>query len=405
MDFSLSPEIESYRTRIRAFVEKHVMPLELDPANYDEGENIKDSVLEPMREKARAEGLWALQMPKARGGQGLSIAGMAATYEEMGRSIFGPVVFNCAAPDDGNMILLNKVGTEQQKKRWLQPIIDGKVRSAFVMTEPMPGGGSDPTVMLTRAERKGNDRWTISGHKWFSTGAGVAQHFIVIAKTSDDKRKGLTAFLFDRDQPGWEILRKIKIMGPEEHGGHCEVRFNGLEVPDENRLMEIGDGLKVTQIRLGTARLTHCMRWLGMAKRALEICTPYIKERVSFGVKLADHEGVQWMLGEAAMDIQIGRLLTMNAAWKLDQGDFARKEVSMAKVAVADVLHKAVDTAIQLMGAKGYSGDTKLEWMYRYARCARLVDGASEVHKMVLARNLMAEGMDFWTWGGGSTSR
>ena len=405
MDFSLSPEIESYRTRIRAFVEKHVLPLEMDPANYDEGENIKDSVLEPLREKARAEGLWALQMPKERGGQGLPITGMAATYEEMGRSIFGPVVFNCAAPDDGNMILLNKVGTEQQKKRWLQPIIDGKVRSAFVMTEPMPGGGSDPTVMLTRAERKGNDRWVISGHKWFSTGAGVAQHFIVIAKTSDDKRKGLTAFLFDRNQPGWEILRKIKIMGPEEHGGHCEVRFNALEVPDENRLMEIGDGLKVTQIRLGTARLTHCMRWLGMAKRALEICTPYIKERVSFGAKLADHEGVQWMLGEAAMDIQIGRLLTMNAAWKLDQGDFARKEVSMAKVAVADVLHKAVDTAIQLMGAKGYSGDTKLEWMYRYARCARLVDGASEVHKMVLARNLMAEGMDFWSWGGRSTSR
>lgn len=405
MDFSLSPEIESYRTRIRAFVEKHVMPLELDPANYDEGENINDAALEPLREKARAEGLWALQMPKERGGQGLSITGMAATYEEMGRSIFGPVVFNCAAPDDGNMLLLNKVGTEQQKKRWLQPIIDGKVRSAFIMTEPMPGGGSDPTVMLTRAERKGNDKWVIRGHKWFSTGAGVAQHFIVIAKTSDDKRKGLTAFLFDRDQPGWEILRKIKIMGPEEHGGHCEVRFDALEVSDENRLMEIGDGLKVTQIRLGTARLTHCMRWLGMAKRALEICTPYIKERVSFGAKLADHEGVQWMLGEAAMDIQIGRLLTMNAAWKLDQGDFARKEVSMAKVAVADVLHKAVDTAIQLMGAKGYSGDTKLEWMYRYARCARLVDGASEVHKMVLARNLMAEGMDFWTWGAGSTSR
>lgn len=399
MDFSLSPEIEDYRTRIRAFVDKHVMHLELDPANYDEGENIKDSVLEPLREKARAEGLWALQMPKERGGQGLSVAGMAATYEEMGRSIFGPVVFNCAAPDDGNMILLNKVGTEQQKKRWLQPIIDGKVRSAFIMTEPMPGGGSDPTAMRTRAERKGNDRWVIRGHKWFSTGAGVAQHFIVLAKTSDDPRKGLTAFLFDRDQPGWEILRKIKIMGPEEHGGHCEVRFDGLEVPDENRLMEIGDGLKVTQIRLGTARLTHCMRWLGMAKRALEICTPYIKERVSFGTTLAEHEGVQWMLGEAAMDIHIGRLLTMNAAWKLDQGDFARKEVSMAKVAVADVLHKAVDTAIQLMGAKGYSGDTKLEWMYRYARCARLVDGASEIHKMVLARNLLAEGMDFWTWG------
>lgn len=399
MDFNLSPEIEGYRTRIRAFVENNVMPLEIDASNYDEGENIKDEVLEPLRAKARGDGLWALGMPKERGGQGLPITGMAACYEEMGRSIFGPVAFNCAAPDDGNMILLNRVGTEAQKKRWLQPIIDGKVRSAFIMTEPMPGGGSDPTVMLTRAERKGNDRWIIRGHKWFSTGAGVAQHFIVLAKTSDDKRKGLTAFLFDRDQPGWEILRKIKIMGPEEHGGHCELRFDGLEVPDENRLMEVGDGLKVTQIRLGTARLTHCMRWLGMAKRALEICTPYIKERVSFGAKLADHEGVQWMLGEAAMDIHIGRLLTMHAAWKLDQGGFARKEVSMAKVAVADVLHKAIDTAIQLMGAKGYSGDTKLEWMYRYARCARLVDGASEVHKMVLARNLLAEGMDFWEWG------
>jgi acyl-CoA dehydrogenase len=399
MDFRLSPEIESYRTRIRAFVETHIMPVESDPKAYDEGENINEESLAPLRAKARADGLWALQMPKERGGQGLSVTGMAACYEEMGRSIFGPVCFNCQAPDDGNMILLNKVGTEDQKRRWLQPIIDGTARSAFVMTEPMPGGGSDPTVMRTTAERKGNDRWVIRGHKWFSTGAGVAEHFIVIARTSGDKRKGLSAFLFHRDQPGWKILRKIPIMGPEEHGGHCEISFDGLEVPDENRLMEVGDGLKVTQIRLGTARLTHCMRWLGMAKRALEICTPYIKERESFGVKLADHEGVQWMLGEAAMEIEIGRLLTMHAAWKLDQGDFARKEVSMAKVAVADVLHKAVDTAIQLMGAKGYSGDTPLEWMYRYARCARLVDGASEVHKMVLARNLIAEGMDFWQWG------
>ncbi|MFO0997949.1 MAG: acyl-CoA dehydrogenase family protein [Alphaproteobacteria bacterium] len=399
MDFRLSPEIETYRTRIRAFVETHIMPVERDPKAYDEGENITDEALEPIRAKAKAEGLWALQMPKARGGQGLPIIGMAACYEEMGRSIFGPVCFNCQAPDDGNMILLNKVGTEDQKRRWLQPIIDGTARSAFVMTEPMPGGGSDPTVMRTTAERKGNDRWIIRGHKWFSTGAGVAEHFIVVARTSTDKRKGLSAFMFHRDQPGWRILRKIPIMGPEEHGGHCELSFDGLEVPDENRLMEVGDGLKVTQIRLGTARLTHCMRWLGMAKRALEICTPYIKERESFGLKLSDHEGVQWMLGEAAMEIEIGRLLTMHAAWKLDQGDFARKEVSMAKVAVADVLHKAIDTAIQLMGAKGYSGDTPLEWMYRYARCARLVDGASEVHKMVLARNLMAEGMDFWSWG------
>ncbi|MGF1609682.1 MAG: acyl-CoA dehydrogenase family protein, partial [Kiloniellales bacterium] len=201
-----------------------------------------------------------------------------------------------------------------------------------------------------------------------------------------------------RGTPGFEIGRRIPIMGPEEHGGHCEIHIEGLEIPDADRLMEVGDGLKVTQIRLGTARLTHCMRWLGMAKRALEIAAPYVAERDSFGTKLAEHEGVQWMLGEAAMAIELGRLLTMKAACKLDAGDFARKEVAMAKVQVADTLHKAIDTAIQLMGARGYSKDTPLEWMYRYARQARLVDGASEVHKMVLARTYLAKGNDFWGW-------
>lgn len=397
MDFTLSPEIKEYRLRVRDFVSDHIRPVEANPANMDEHENIRDDVLAPLREKARQAGLWALQMPKERGGQGLSIVGMAACYEEMGRSIFGPVCFNSAAPDDGNMILLNRVGTEAQKERWLQPIIDGKVRSSFVMTEPMPGSGSDPSAMLTTATRKG-DSWIINGHKWFITGAGVAQHFILMAKTSDDPRKGLTAFLFDADQPGWEIKRRIPIMGPEEHGGHCEILFDGLEIKDENRLMDVGDGLKATQIRLGTARLTHCMRWTGMAKRALEECFEYIGERESFGSKLADHEGVQWMLGEAAMQIDIGRLLTMRAAAKLDSGDFARKEVSMAKIVVADALHKAIDTAIQLLGARGYSKDTPLEWMYRYARQARLVDGASETHKMVLARFLLNDGIDFWSW-------
>jgi acyl-CoA dehydrogenase len=397
MDFALTPEIEDLRQRCRAFVAEHVLPVERDRENYDEHENIALPVLEELRSKVKAAGLWAPQMPKTRGGQGLPVTGMAACYEEMGRSLFGPVVFNCAAPDDGNMLLLEKVASEPQKARWLQPIVEGRVRSAFVMTEPMPGAGSDPSAMRTRAEKKG-DRWLIHGHKWFITGAGLAEHFILIARTADDPRKGLTAFLFDADQPGWQIVRRIPIMGPEEHGGHCELKFDGLEIPDENRLMNVGDGLKVTQIRLGTARLTHCMRWLGLAKRALEIARAYVAERESFGAKLADHEGVQWLLGEAAMAIEIGRLLVMKAAWKLDQGDFARQEVSMAKIQVADTLHKAVDTALQLCGALGYSRDTPLEWMYRYARQARLVDGASEVHKMVLARAYMAEGTDFWDW-------
>ena len=397
MDFTLSPEIADYRHRIHAFVAEHILPLEGDAKNFDTHEMINLETLARLRAKAKEADLWAMQMPKQRGGQGIGLVGMAACYEEMARSPFGPVVFNCAAPDDGTMICLNKVLKEEQKDRWLQPIVDGTVRSAFAMTEPMPGAGSDPSAMRTTAERKGA-KWLIHGHKTFITGAEGARHFILIAKTSDDRRKGLTAFLFDADQPGWHIKRRIPIMGPEEHGGHCELVFNGLEIADENRLLGVGDGLKVTQIRLGTARLTHCMRWLGLAKRALEIASGYVAERKSFGITLAEHEGVQWMIGEAAKDIQIGRLLVMHAAWKLDQGDYARKEVSIAKIHVADTLHTAVDTAIQLCGAKGYSKDTLLEWMYRYARQARLVDGASEVHKMVLSRYLLNEGTDFWSW-------
>lgn len=398
MDFNLSPQAATLREKINAFVDQELIPLETDPASYDGHENINEPLLARMRAKAREQGIWSLQMPRERGGQGLGMADMAACYEEMNRSIFGPVVFNSAAPDDGNMMVLNKVATDAQKDRWLQPIINGDARSSFVMTEPAPGSGSDPGMMLTTARRKGND-WVLNGVKHFITGAGVAAHFIVIARTSDDSRKGLSAFLFHKDDPGWEIVRRIPIMGPEEHGGHCELRFTDMIIPDGNRLMEVGDGLKLTQIRLGPARLTHCMRWLGLAKRSLEIAGNYVSRRESFGIKLAEREGVQWLLGEAAMGIQVGRLLVMHAAWKLDQGDFARKEVSMAKVAVAGTLHQAVDTAIQLCGAHGYSKDTPLEWIYRYARQARLVDGASEVHKMVLSQRLLNEGNDFWKWG------
>ncbi len=398
MDFTLSPQADEYRQRIRASVADKVVPLESDPEAYDDHENIGEPHLSDLRAQARSEGLWSLQMPHNRGGGGLKVAEFAPCYEEMNRSIFGPVCFNSAAPDDGNMIVLNKVATEAQKDRWLQPIIDGDVRSAFVMTEPAPGAGSDPSMMRTTATKKG-DRYVINGHKWFITGAEVASHFILIAKTSDDPRKGLSAFLFHKDDPGWHIERKIPIMGPEEHGGHCELTFDGLEIPEENLLMNVGDGLKLTQIRLGTARLTHCMRWLGLAKRCMEIAAEYIAERSSFGIKLAERESVQNMMGDVAYDIEMGRLIVMKAAWKLDQGDFARKEVSMAKIHCADALHKAVDVSIQLCGARGYSKDTILAWVYRYARQARLVDGASEVHKMVLARFYMKEKQDFWAWG------
>lgn len=398
MDFSLPPELDALRLKVRAFVRDHAIPLEADPANFDAHENIRLDRLETLRAQAKQAGVWAPQAPVAWGGMGLSIVGRAALYEEANYGLFGPVAMNCAAPDDGNMSILARVGTEAQKQRWLKPIVDGEVRSSFAMTEPAPGGGSDPAMIQTRAERKAGG-WSIHGRKWYITGAAEAKHFILIARTSDDARKGLTAFLFDRDQPGWHIVRRIPIMGPEEHGGHCEIAFDGLEVSDDNVLMQVGDGLKVTQIRLGPARLTHCMRWLGLAKRCMAIAADYAEHREGFGMRLIDRESIQLKLGETAHDITIGRLLVMQAAWKLDQGDFARKEISMAKVHVADTLHKAADMAIQINGARGYSKDTILEWIYRYARQARLVDGATEVHRMVLANAYRKEGIDFWNWG------
>ena len=242
------------------------MPVEADRANWDAHDNIAHAPLDALRQKAKAEGLWCLQLAPETGGQGLGKMGMAVCYEEMNRSIFGPVVFNSAAPDDGNMMVLEKIGTAAQKARWLAPIVAGDVRSAFAMTEPHPGGGSDPGMMLTTATKKG-DSYVIQGRKWFITGAAEAQHFILMARTSDDPRRGLTAFLFDRDEPGWHIDRRIPIMGPEEHGGHCELVFDELVLPADRVLLGEGLGLKVTQIRLGPARLTHCMRWLGLAKR------------------------------------------------------------------------------------------------------------------------------------------
>lgn len=396
MNFEISPVVEDLRTRIGSFVESEILPLEADRASYDEHGNIAMPLLDRVRAKARAEGLWTLQLARP-GMPAIGRIGMAVCYEQMNRSIFGPACFNSAAPDDGNMMVLDSVGTPEQKERWLRPIEDGTVKSAFAMTEPHPGGGSDPSMIRTFAERRG-DKYVVRGHKWFITGAGEASHFILIARTSEDPRNGLTAFLYHKDQPGWRIKRRIGIMGPEEHGGHCEIEFDGLEIPAENILLGEGKGMKITQIRLGPARLTHCMRWLGLAKRCVEIAGAYAAERHGFGIRLADRESIQMMLGELVMGIEIGRLLVMKAAWELDRGGFARKEISMAKIHVANLLHKAADTAIQINGARGYSTDTVLEWIYRYARQARLVDGADEVHKMVLNRQLEEQGRDFWHW-------
>jgi acyl-CoA dehydrogenase len=398
MDLTLSPELKLLQSRATGFVDERLLPLEEHPSSFGEGEHVRPDLLQTLRAEARQQGLWCPQMPQDRGGLGLGPIGMAVIYEALGRSRFGPVACNCAAPDDGNMLVLEKVGTPAQKSRWLQPIVDGAVRSAIVMTEPEPGAGSDPAGMMQTTATLSGDRYVVRGRKWFITGADGAAHFILLARTSDDPRRGLTAMMFHGDQPGWRIIRRIPIMGPEEHGGHCELELDGLEVPIENVLLGEGLGMTVTQIRLGIARLTHCMRWLGMARRALELAVPHVWQRHAFGQRLADKESVQGLLGAAAMQIEIGRLLTMRAAAALEGGSRARAEISQAKIQVADALHLAVDTAIQLLGGKGYSKDTPLEWMYRYARQARLVDGASEVHRMVVARELLRDPKGFFRW-------
>jgi acyl-CoA dehydrogenase len=397
MSFAIDPATDALRARIDAFVRERIVPLEAGHAHDDEHGNLRLEVLEGLRAEVKAAGLWTPQMPRALGGLGLSMRALVPLYEAMNFSIFGPPAFNCAAPDDGNMRVLAQVASDAQQARWLAPIADGRVRSAFAMTEPHPGGGSDPTMIRTRAVRRGGG-WVIDGRKWFITGAGIARHFIVIARTSDDPRRGLTAFVCDRDTPGLTIARRIPVMGPEEHGGHCEIVFESMAIGDDQRLMQEGDGLKLTQIRLGPARLTHCMRWLGLARRSLAIAAPYVAERQSGGRALAAIDSVRAMLADAAMAIDVARLLTLRAAEALDRGEFARREISMAKISAADALQRAADTGIQLLGARGYSTDTPLEWIYRYARQARLVDGASEVHRGVIAGALLDDADAFWRW-------
>ncbi len=355
MDFKLPTEVEALRVRVAAFVRDRIVPLEADRANYDEHENVRVDVLDRMRAEVKAAGLWAPQVPKELGGLGLDVVARAALYEEMNWSIFGPACFNAAAPDDGNMTVLAKVATPAQKARWLAPIVAGRVRSAFAMTEPHPGSGSDPAMMLTRAERRG-DRWVVHGRKWFITGAEAAQHFILIAKTGDDPRRGLSAFMFDRDQPGWRIVRRIPIMGPEEHGGHCELV---VRRPRDSRRRAPDGGGRRAQGHADPARhrAAHALHALDGSRETLARDRARLRRRCgrATAARWRRSTACRACSGEAAMHVEIGRLLTMRAAAKLDAGDFARKEISMAKVVVADALQRAVDTGIQLNGARGYS--------------------------------------------------
>ena len=376
------------RARYRAFMEEHVYPNEAGIQREDE-EAL--ALLETLRGRAREAGLWAPHVPPEAGGTGLGFLYYACLNEEIGRSAYAQLVFGCQAPDAGNAEILWMFGTDEQKERWLQPLVAGEVRSFFSMTEPeVPG--SDPTTLRTRAVREG-DEWVIDGHKWFSSGAEGAAFGIVMAVTDPDAEphRRATQIVVPADTPGVDVVRAIPTMGHRGRGWttHCEVRYTDVRVPVENTLGGVGEGFRIAQKRLGPGRIHHVMRWLGQMQRAFELMCSYALEREAFGGPLADKQTVQNWIADSAAEIQACRLMTLDAAHKIDQGDEARVEVSLIKFFAAGVLNDVIDRAVQVHGARGLTDETPLGAMYAMARGARIYDGPDEVHRMVVARRIL----------------
>lgn len=389
MDFNLPPELIELRDRVAAFVRDEVIPLER--AGGDD-ESITPQQLAQLRRRAREAGLYGPQLPREYGGLGLKTVAMCVVFEQAGRSFLGPLALNCSAPDEGNMHLLALYATPQQREQYLRPLVEGEIRSCFAMTEPAPGSGSDPTMLRTRA-KKVDGGWEINGHKWFISGAQGASVAITMAVSDPDVpvHQGATMFLVPTDTPGFKVVRQIPVMGSHGLGGHCEVTYHGVRVPDSAVLGRVGEAFKMAQVRLGPARLTHCMRWTGVAQRALEIATARALEREAFGHKLAEHQAIQWMIADSEIDLHASRMMVMHAAWKHEQGDEIRRESSICKVFVAEAVNRVIDRAVQICGALGVSHDTPLADFYANARAFRIYDGASEVHRMVIARSVIRE--------------
>ena len=386
IDFTIPPELDELRRRVAAFIRDEVLPVEAEVTD----EATLEAALEPLRKKAREAGLWTPHLPPEWGGLGVGALGMALISQECGVSGLASLAINAMAPDEGNMHLLLHAGTEEQKSRYLKPLADGQVRSCFAMTE-REVSGSDPTGLRTRAVRDG-DGWLIEGEKWFISGADGAAFAIVVAVTdpaNENRYLRHSLFLVDEDNPGWKVLRQIPVMGTHGPGGHCEVKLESCRVEAGALLGEPGMGLALAQARLGPARLAHAMRWIGVAQRALDMAASRALERETFGKPLADHQGIQWWLADSAMQLYAARLMVLHAAYKIESDLDFKQEVSFVKVFVSEALGDIVDRAIQVYGSLGYSGDSPLEGMYRDARAARIYDGPSEVHRMVIARNLL----------------
>ena len=392
MDFKLSPEVETIRRQVREFVAEHLLPLEGSAGFCDEHENISEPVLAILRAKAKAAGLWAFQMPVARGGRGLDHIGMAAVYEEAARSPFGPVVFNAAPPDDGNMQVLNKVLTsEALKDRWLQPLIDGKVRSAFAMTEP-DVASSDATTLAATAVRDA-DEWVINGRKWWTSGACDPRCKIMIfmGLTNPDgpRHQQHSMILVPMDAPGVKVLRPLPVFGYDDAPhGHAEVLFENVRVPYENVLLGEGRGFEIAQGRLGPGRIHHCMRSIGMAERALKLMCQRSVERTAFGKPLARLGGNIDHIADSRMEINMARLLTLNAAYMMDTvgNKIAASEIAQIKVVAPNVALKVIDRAIQIHGGAGVSNDFPLAYWYAMQRTLRLADGPDEVHRAAIGK-------------------
>lgn len=369
-----------------AFMEEYVYPNEKYMVPH---RGLPDDILKPLQQKVKDMGLWAAHMPKEAGGTGMGYVSLGLLSEIIGRSPIAPYIFGSMAPDAGNSEVLWHAATPEQKEKYLKPLVNGDIRSCFAMTEPEVSG-SDPTTLRATAVEDG-DEWVINAHKWYTTGAIGASFLIVVAMTDPEAKphERYSMFIVDADNPGFEIVREVPVMGDHYVGGHCEVRFTNCRVPKENMLGERGQGFKLAQVRLGPGRITHAMRWIGVAKRSFDLMVDYALKRETRGKKLAEFQTIQNFIADSAAEIEAARLLTLHAAWKMDQGDEARKEISIIKFFGAKVLHDVIDRAIQVHGALGLCADTPLEGFYREARAARIYDGPDEVHRMVVARQVI----------------
>ncbi|GAA3983841.1 acyl-CoA dehydrogenase [Thermobifida alba] len=381
----LDPRLAELRDRVRDFVRDEAIPAERELV--DSGAEPTEELRRRLQAAAASAGLLSPTAPRRWGGLGLSMSEQAVVLTEAGYSLLGPLALNCAAPDEGNMHLLHRVATPEQQEKYLAPLAGGAVRSCFAMTEPSPGAGSDPSMLRTSAHWDGG-AWVVNGRKWYITGADGAAWTICMARTPEHAGSpaGATMFLIDADNPGMRIVRHIDSLDRGFVGGHCEVLFTDCRVPPEAVLGEVGRGFAYAQVRLAPARLTHCMRWLGLAQRAQDMALDRAAEREAFGSRLADLGMAQQMLADNEIDLAASRALIAHAAWLMDRGERASAESSIAKTFVAEAVGRIVDRAVQLHGALGVSHDLPLALFLREVRPFRIYDGASEVHRMSIAK-------------------